>query len=53
MKLIPKLVCLFLIIINKNEKKIRKSEKNIQIILELIKKLVFLHQRNKDKRNFN
>lgn len=36
MKLIPKLVCLFLIIINKNEKKIKKSEKkNIQIIWDI------------------
>lgn len=34
------------------QKKIRKMKKNIQIIWELIKKYVSLHQ-NKEKRNFN
>ena len=43
MKLIPKLDVFFLIIINENEKKIRKMKKNIKLIWELKKKLVFLH----------
>ena len=33
------------------KKKIRKLKKNIQIIWILIKKYVYLHQRNKEKRN--
>lgn len=42
MKLIPKLGMSFLIIINKNEKKIRKMKKKIKIIWKIKKKFVFL-----------
>ena len=42
MKLIPKLVCLFYIIIYKNEKNIRKSEKKYSNNLGINKKISIL-----------